>query len=156
MSAPSFTTSTVHAHRLHGPQPHVSFNSQRSWHVHAGVYSWRNIPYVTAGNRSGPDAEPAHEKQQLDVYIPAAPFPRKPLPVALFVHGGAWQRGDRQSRLNTYGNVGIGCARAGIVGVVMSYRLAPEVRTRGDTRHRPCVAMSAYRARCASFGRLHC
>ena len=46
----------------------------------------------------------------------------------MFVHGGAWQRGDKQHLLNTYGNFGIACARAGAVGVVINYRLAPEVR----------------------------
>lgn len=38
--------------------------------------------------------------------------------------------GDKRHRFNTYSNVGIACARAGIVGVVMSYRLHPEVTYR--------------------------
>ena len=99
--------------------------------AHAGTYIWRDVPYVGPDSSAPAQRAPtAHDKHCVDVFIPDKPFPRPALPVALFVHGGAWQRGDRQSRLNTYGNVGIACARAGIVGVVMSYRLAPEVRAR--------------------------
>ena len=99
--------------------------------THAGTYIWRDVPYVGPDSSAPTQRAPtAHDKHCVDVFIPDKPFPRPALPVALFVHGGAWQRGDRQSRLNTYGNVGIACARAGIVGVVMSYRLAPEVRAR--------------------------
>lgn len=88
-----------------------------------GVYSWQDLSY---SDHLSAEHE-AHEKHQVDVFISAQPFPRPKQPVCLFVHGGAWQRGDRRHRLNTYQNIGIGCARAGIVGVVMSYRLAPQV-----------------------------
>jgi len=56
------------------------------------------------------------------------PFPRPYLPVVLFVHGGAWQRGDKRWGLNLYWNVGVAAARAGAVGVTINYRLSPEVR----------------------------
>ena len=44
----------------------------------------RNIPY----------AEPAHERQVLDVYSPPD---AKNLPVVFWIHGGGWQTGDKTS-----------------------------------------------------------
>src|ERR1700716_2350849 len=44
----------------------------------------RNIPY----------AEPAHERQVLDVY---SPHDAKNLPVVFWLHGGGWQTGDKPS-----------------------------------------------------------
>ena len=44
----------------------------------------RNIPY----------AEPANERQMLDVY---APEHAKNLPVIFWIHGGGWQGGDKSS-----------------------------------------------------------
>ena len=44
----------------------------------------RDIPY----------AEPAHERQVLDVYSPAV---AKNLPVVFWIHGGGWQTGDKSS-----------------------------------------------------------
>jgi len=43
-----------------------------------------NIPY----------ADPAHERQVLDIYAPAE---AKKLPVVFWIHGGGWQRGDKTS-----------------------------------------------------------
>lgn len=84
------------------------------------VYSWENIPYRPT----------THTKNQLDMFIPGPevhPFPRNFQPVVLFVHGGSWRKGDRQYRFNLYKNIGVACARAGIVCGVISYRLSPEV-----------------------------
>src|ERR1700682_4980288 len=44
----------------------------------------RNIPY----------ADPAHERQVLDVY---APHNANNLPVVFWIHGGGWQTGDKTS-----------------------------------------------------------
>jgi acetyl esterase/lipase len=44
----------------------------------------KNIPY----------ADPAHERQVLDVYAPAH---AKKLPVVVWIHGGGWQTGDKSS-----------------------------------------------------------
>ncbi|CAM9818723.1 unnamed protein product [Pylaiella littoralis] len=71
------------------------------------------------------------EKHLLDVYIPSAPFPRPRSRTCLFVHGGSWQRGDRRHPAvpdQLYGNVGRAFAAKGLVGIVMSYRLAPGVQ----------------------------
>src|SRR5262245_18340678 len=42
----------------------------------------RNLPY----------ADPAHERQVLDVYSPPS---AKNLPVVFWIHGGGWQTGDK-------------------------------------------------------------
>ena len=44
-----------------------------------------NIPY----------ADPAHERQVLDIY---APDDAKDLPVVFWIHGGGWQTGDSHQR----------------------------------------------------------
>lgn len=96
-----------------------------------GFFAWKDVPYrghTAVDALPSASAEAIDPKHHLDVYMPSEPFPRPLLPTVLFVHGGAWQRGDRQHRLNTYGNVGIACARAGILGLVMSYRLSPQVQ----------------------------
>src|SRR5688500_1112072 len=69
-----------------------------------------NIPY----------AEPAHERQVLDIY---APDDAKNLPVVFWIHGGGWQTGDKTSvqlkpRVFT---------ERGFVFVSTNYRLLPQV-----------------------------
>ncbi|CAM9233786.1 unnamed protein product, partial [Choristocarpus tenellus] len=73
----------------------------------------------------------AHSCACEDIYISGAPFPRPRSRACLFIHGGSWQRGDRRHPDfpdKLYGEVGRALARAGLVGVVMSYRLAPGVQ----------------------------
>ncbi len=72
----------------------------------------RNIPY----------AEPAHERQVLDIYTPENPT-AKSLPVVFWIHGGGWQTGDKTSvqikpRVFT---------ERGFVFVSTNYRLLPHV-----------------------------
>ena len=60
------------------------------------------------------------QKQKLDLYLPQG----KPAgPVFIFIHGGGFVEGDRAH----YGYVARPLAPQGIVTVVMSYRLSPEV-----------------------------
>ena len=69
-----------------------------------------NIPY----------AEPAHERQVLDVY---APPDAKNLPVVFWIHGGGWQTGDKTSvQLKPKAFV-----EKGFVFVSTNYRLLPDV-----------------------------
>lgn len=64
-----------------------------------------------------------HERQRLDVFRPRQ---GAQLPVLLFVHGGGFVGGDKAlPGTPFYGNVGIWAARNGMLGVVMTYRLAP-------------------------------
>jgi len=70
----------------------------------------RNIPY----------ADPAHERQVLDVY---APKNAKGLPVVFWIHGGGWQTGDKtsvQMKPQAFTD-------KGFVFVSTNYRLLPNV-----------------------------
>ncbi len=65
----------------------------------------------------------AHKRQVLDVFRPEG---RSGLPVAVFVHGGAFIRGDKSVNGEIYDNVLYYLARHGILGVNIEYRLANE------------------------------
>ncbi|MFO0809104.1 MAG: alpha/beta hydrolase [Gemmataceae bacterium] len=70
----------------------------------------RNIPY----------ADPAHERQVLDVYSPRG---AKNLPVVFWIHGGGWQAGDKtdvQIKPQAFMD-------KGFVFVSTNYRLLPSV-----------------------------
>ena len=66
----------------------------------------------------------AHERHRLDVYH--SPPGKKPRPVVIFVHGGAYVRGDKSVNDEIYANVLYYFARHSCVGINMEYRLAPE------------------------------
>ncbi len=73
----------------------------------------RDIPYADNDNR----------RQALDLYLPKQPTDGKPLPVIVWIHGGAWLAGDRAS--------GFGQLRAFVhsgdyAGVSVGYRLTDE------------------------------
>src|SRR5437588_4355204 len=70
----------------------------------------RNIPY----------AEPAHERQVLDVYSPPN---AKNLPVVFWIHGGGWQAGDKSS-VQIKPKVFV---EKGFVFVSTNYQLLPKV-----------------------------
>jgi arylformamidase len=80
---------------------------------------------VTAGRaqevkRDIPYADPAQERQVLDIYAPSG---AKGLPVVFWIHGGGWQTGDKSSvqhkpRVFT---------EKGFVFVSTNYRLLPQV-----------------------------
>lgn len=76
-----------------------------------GVIATRDIAYG------------AHERQRVDLYQPEG---RTGMPVVMFVHGGAFIRGDKDSNAEVYSNVTRYFARHGCVGVNIEYRLAPE------------------------------
>jgi len=64
-----------------------------------------------------------HPRQALDVFRPSG---ATRAPVVVFVHGGAFVRGDKRVRPGIYDNVLRYFARHGLVGVNVGYRLAPE------------------------------
>lgn len=85
----------------------------------AGLEIQRDISY-------GP-----HERHRLDIYRPAAgqthgPTGARGAPVVIFVHGGAFLRGDKDSNAEIYSNVPRWFARNGMLGINIEYRLAPE------------------------------
>ena len=74
----------------------------------------------------GPDP-----RQRLDVFRPAA---AQGVPVVVFVHGGAFVRGDKRTSEEIYDNVLYWFARQGWVGINVEYRLAPESSYPGGAR----------------------
>ncbi len=73
-----------------------------------GVKKTLDIPYGPAN------------LQKLDVYEPSAAA-AMPAPVLIFIHGGAFVGGSK----NSYDNIGYYFARHGVVTVLADYRLAP-------------------------------
>jgi acetyl esterase len=76
-----------------------------------GVVVTRDIPYGS------------HPRQVLDVHRPAN---RPDAPIVVFMHGGAFVRGDKSVNDEGYGNLLTWFARQGYVGLNVEYRLAPE------------------------------
>jgi acetyl esterase/lipase len=69
--------------------------------------------------RYGPD-----ERHRLDVFL--AGKSAAPRPMVVFVHGGGFVQGDKGGEgAPFYNNFGAWAARAGFVGVTLTYRLAP-------------------------------
>lgn len=80
-----------------------------------GIVVTRDIAY-------GEDA-----RQKLDVYLPrGAAQAGARRPIVMFVHGGAFLRGNMNSNAQIYGNVLYYFARQGMVGINVEYRLAPQ------------------------------
>lgn len=65
----------------------------------------------------------AEPKQVLDLFKPAGT--RTGTPIVVFIHGGAYVRGDKSVNAEIYGNVPLWFARQGMLGVNATYRLAP-------------------------------
>jgi len=61
-------------------------------------------------------------RQVLDIFRPAG---KRNMPVVLFVHGGAFVRGDKRVSEEVYDNVLYWFARQGMLGINLEYRLAP-------------------------------
>jgi acetyl esterase/lipase len=65
----------------------------------------------------------SHARQILDCFVPAG---ATSAPIAMFVHGGVFVRGDKQLSDEVYDNVLYWFAAQGFIGVNIEYRLAPE------------------------------
>src|SRR6187431_658671 len=76
--------------------------------------------YSQTASRTFAYADPAHERQVLDVYAPAG---AKNLPVVFWIHGGGWQTGDKAS-VQLKPQVFMD---KGFVFVSTNYRLLPDV-----------------------------
>jgi acetyl esterase/lipase len=68
----------------------------------------------------------ADERQALDVFVPEN-MSGGPRPVLIFVHGGAFVAGNKKGPPGAfyYDNIGVWAARNGMIGVNITYRLAP-------------------------------
>jgi len=74
------------------------------------IQPFQDLVYKTMGAR----------ELKLDIYRKR--YQTQPMPVLIFIHGGAWKTGDRSQ----YTPLGNRYAREGYVTVVPSYRLAPK------------------------------
>jgi len=88
------------------------------WAVARASRRVADVPYVAA---SAPDFDA--KRHLLDIYQPKKEA--APRPVVLFIHGGNWNSGSKDDIL--YKAIGRRLAKQGFVGVVISYRLAPQV-----------------------------
>jgi acetyl esterase/lipase len=81
---------------------------------YAGIRVHRDLKY-------GPD-----ERNRLDVFVPD-PLPAETRPALVFVHGGDFVGGDKAEPNGPfYENIGVWAARHGLIGVNVTYRLAPD------------------------------
>lgn len=68
-----------------------------------------------------------HERHRLDVFTPLASFGALARPVLVFVHGGAFVGGNKRTGDNPfYDNIMLWAADNQMVGVNITYRLAPQ------------------------------
>jgi acetyl esterase/lipase len=80
---------------------------------YAGVVLSRDIPYA------------ADERNRLDLFVPQERGNGRP--ILLFVHGGGFVGGDKKRPGTPYhDNVALFAVRNGMIGVNMTYRLAPQ------------------------------
>ncbi|HEY2413942.1 MAG TPA: alpha/beta hydrolase fold domain-containing protein [Pirellulaceae bacterium] len=77
------------------------------------VRSIPDLPYAATDN----------PKQRLDLYLPKSPKSDKPLPLVVFVHGGAWRVGDKRT---SYFQVAPFLQSGDYAAACISYRLVPE------------------------------
>jgi acetyl esterase/lipase len=67
----------------------------------------------------------AHSRNRLDVFSPSGATDKRP--VLIFVHGGGFVAGDKHSPGSPYyDNIALWAVRNGMVGVTVTYPLAPE------------------------------
>jgi acetyl esterase/lipase len=90
--------------------------------VYTPVLSMRSLDGI--GLRKNISYGP-HSRQVLDIYRPKE-NQRNPSAVILFVHGGAFVRGDKDANEHIYANFLTYFVRKGFVGINLEYRQAPE------------------------------
>lgn len=83
----------------------------------------RNVAYY-----DGPGAHPT--RHRLDLYLPKG---AKGFPVLVWIHGGAWVKGDK-NHFGVFGLFARVFTRHGIAVVCPNYRLSPEVKHPGHVR----------------------
>lgn len=99
-------------------------NAQQSMRVMQSAHEEQRMRFGSAPLEPTRVSYGAHERQVLDVFAPAD---ASGAPVVVFVHGGNFVAGHAEvPGTPFYGNVGRWAAARGWVGVVLTYRLAPE------------------------------
>ncbi len=81
------------------------------------------LPETVEAVLDAPYAGTDNPRQTLDLYLPKARKDEKPLPVVVFIHGGAWQAGDKRGGFGTV----VPLVESGeYAGVSVGYRLTGE------------------------------
>lgn len=96
----------------------------------------------------------AHPRQRLDVFQPSSKQGQAQevgVPVVMFVHGGAFVRGDMNANQEIYGNVPQYFANQGMLGINVEYRLAQDAAFPGGSQD-IAAAVKWTRAHAAEFG----
>ena len=96
-------------------------------------HATRDLPY-------GPGA-----RNDIDIFWPTAEMSADDVPIAMFIHGGYWQRLDRR----TFSHMANGLVRSGIAVAIPSYTLAPEESIAGIVEEMRRAALFLFK----SFGR---
>ncbi len=78
-----------------------------------GIRAQLDIPYADSDN----------PRQRLDLYLPTKPVGDGPLPIVVWIHGGAWRAGDKKGGLR---NVAGLVASGKFAGASVGYRLTGE------------------------------
>ena len=120
------------------PGSQALYASEHETEPYAGVQVTRDATY-------GP-----HPRHRLDVFTADDKGAAKP--VLLFVHGGGFVMGDKTQPGSPYNdNVALWAARHGLVGVNMTYRLAPEFKYPSGSED-VAAAVAWIRAHIAEYG----
>ncbi|HEY4371730.1 MAG TPA: alpha/beta hydrolase [Burkholderiales bacterium] len=111
------------------------------------------LPLLAQGPKAGVEkvnnlAYGRHPRQVLDLFRPAG---KSKMPVVIFLHGGAFLRGDKCVNAEVYDNVLYWFARHGVLGINLEYRLAPESTYPGTTDD-VAQAVAWVQAHAAGFG----
>ena len=78
-----------------------------------GIRAQLDIPYAESDN----------PRQRLDLYLPTKPAGDGPLPIVVWIHGGAWRAGDKKGGLRNVADLVAGGKYA---GASVGYRLTGE------------------------------
>ncbi len=98
---------------LSGPQASLAQVRRPGQRLPENVRAELNIPYAGTEN----------PRQMLDLYLPSKPAADKPLPVVVWIHGGAWLGGNKSSGRGMLLPL---VASGNYAGVSVAYRLSGE------------------------------
>lgn len=88
-----------------------------------GAGAGNNLPMTIDTQRDIPYAGTNNPRHKLDLYLPKTRSSDQPLPVVVFIHGGAWQGGDKRDGAGTLSPL---VASGDFIGVSVGYRLSGE------------------------------
>ena len=115
-------TAALYASRVDDPEPYQGVKVQRD--ISYGPAE-RNLLDVFTPD--GTAARARERKTPTRLAQRPAPRPGEALPVLIFVHGGAFQAGNRRGPGSPfYDNIMLWAVRNGMIGVNVTYRLAPQ------------------------------